>query len=181
VLVDHGYQTLITREPGGTALGEALREVLLNGGEMAIGADAELMLMFAARAQHHEEVIQPALKKGEWVISDRFTDASYAYQGARGMSQQRIKQLEAWCLGSFQPHLTLLLDLPLELGLARVDQRGEKDRFEREDSQYKQQVREIYLQRAAHEPGRIKVINASGGVRQVSDQVTAHLTAFLNA
>ncbi len=174
------FDVVITREPGGTALGEALREILLNNAELPISTDAELMMMFAARAQHYNQVIQPALRKGSWVISDRFADASFAYQGARGLPRERIEVLENWTLGGFRPDLTLLLDLPLELGLSRVDSRGDKDRFEMEGLTYKQRVQQIYTERAQREPNRIKVIDASGSVAQVSEQVIKHLQLFID-
>ncbi len=180
VLTDNNIKATVTREPGGTPLGEALRDALLHNKGAALLPDTELLLMFAARAEHYAQVIAPALQIGSWVISDRFSDASYAYQGASGVPQSRIEQLERWVLGDFKPHLSLLFDLPIEIGLSRVDTRGEKDRFEQEGLNYKQAVRDIYLERAAAEPQRIKVIDASLEVEQVSALVGSTLQQFID-
>ncbi len=159
-LAQHQIDAVFTREPGGTSLGESLRALLLGEGGHAMGADAELLMMFAARAQHIESVIQPNLDAGKWVVSDRFTDASFAYQGARQMTAERIAALEQWVQGSLRPDLTLLFDVPVEVGLKRVLGRGAEDRFEQESLAYKQAVRDIYLARAEAEPDRIVVIDA---------------------
>ena len=178
-LAKQGNEFIVTREPGGTPLGEALRNILLHDGTMDICPDAELLMMFAARAQHYQKIIQPALQSGIWVISDRFTDASFAYQGARLLSSERIQELERWTLGEVKPDLTLLLDLPLEIGLSRVAMRGEKDRFELEDLDYKKRVRQIYLDRAQQEPERFRVIDASQSVAAVTATIEDCLQQFI--
>ncbi|MDQ7016433.1 MAG: dTMP kinase [Gammaproteobacteria bacterium] len=170
-----------TREPGGTPLGEQLRALLLAPTEQGMGSNTELLLMFAARAEHLHALIQPELKKGNWVVSDRFTDASYAYQGGgRGISKQRILALEAWLQEGFQPDLTLLLDAPPEVGLARVSQRGASDRFEQEQVSFFQRVREAYLERAEREPERFRLINADQPLFAVQAEIKAALMPFLS-
>jgi dTMP kinase len=142
--------------------------------------DAELLLMFAARAQHITELIQPALEKGEWVLCDRFTDATYAYQGGgRGISIDRIAVLENWVQGSLRPDLTILLDLPVDIGLSRAGERGELDRFEREKQEFFERVRQAYLDLAAQNPGRYRIIDASQEVQQVRAQIDQVLQPFL--
>ncbi|MGA7951369.1 MAG: dTMP kinase [Thiobacillaceae bacterium] len=158
-LRNKGRQVVLTREPGGTDLGERLRDLLLNRG--AMHPDTEALLMFAARREHVEQVIRPALARGDWVVSDRFTDASYAYQcGGRGIAEQRLKQLEDWVLQGFKPDLTLVFDVPTEVAALRRGQVREADRFEQEARDFFQRVRDAYLTRARREPGRIKIINA---------------------
>ena len=160
-LLDAGIDVRVTREPGGTPLGEAIRSLLLNEGPTAPSALAEVLLVFAARAQHIQEVIEPALAAGRWVLCDRFTDATYAYQGfARGLSQSAIATLESLVQGSLQPDLTVLLDLPPSIGLKRASQRAELDRFEVEDEAFFNRVREGYLTRSLENPERWLVINA---------------------
>ena len=128
-----GINVVLTREPGGTDLGEKIRQLLLSTQTQPMHSDSELLLMFAARNEHIHHKIIPALKKGDWVLSDRFTDASYAYQGGgRGLDIERIEHLERWVLGDFTPDMTLLLDIPVDLGMSRVESRGEKDRIELE-------------------------------------------------
>jgi len=165
----------VTREPGGTPLGERLREVLLHGqGDMS--PDAEALLMFAARAEHLARVIRPALAAGRSVLCDRFTDATYAYQGGgRGIPAERLAVLEQWVQGGLRPDLTLLLDLPVETGLARVRGRGLFDRFEREQIDFLERVRATYLRRAAAEPGRVRVIDASRPEEEVTRAIIAVL------
>jgi len=161
-LADHGHRVLVTREPGGTELGERVRELLLHRHELDISADAETLLMFAARAEHLARVIRPALGAGKTVLCDRFTDATYAYQGGgRGVEAKRIGQLEQWVQADLRPDLTLLLDLPVALGLERAGNRSAPDRFEREQQSFFERVRACYLERAAREPERIRVIDAS--------------------
>ena len=180
ILRVHGIEFVMTREPGGTPLGESLRALLLNQTGEILAKDTELMLMFAARAQHVEAVIKPALARGAWVVSDRFSDASFAYQGAQGLSLERIQALSDWVLQGFMPDLTLLFDLPVEQGFARVNQRGEQqDRFEQEPLAYKQRVREIYRSRADAEPQRIRIIDSSSNIESVSQQVEQQLSAFI--
>ena len=181
-LGEHGVDALETREPGGTALGEKLRDILLRNDEYAIAPEAELMLMFAARQQHLDEVILPAIEAGRWVVSDRFTDATYAYQGGgRGIPAERIELLETWVQGHFRPDLTLLLDLPVEDGLQRTRERGgDGDRFEIEALAFKTAVRQCYLERAAREPERIRVVDASAGVDAVSAAIGNELARLLD-
>lgn len=170
----------VTREPGGTDLSEQIRRVLLDHRQTAMDSDTELLLVFAARAQHLAQLIRPALAAGEWVLCDRFTDATYAYQGGgRGIDMARITQLEDWVQGSLRPDLTLLLDLPVDVGMARAGQRGELDRFEREKVDFFEKVRQTYRDRAAAEPKRFRVIDAAQDIKQVQQQLTEVLTPFL--
>ncbi len=169
-----------TREPGGTPIGEVLRDLLLKQTEHTLTDDTELLLMFAARAEHVSSVIKPALEQGKWVVSDRFSDASFAYQGARGVDLSRIQGLADWVLQGFVPDLTLFFDLPLEQGLARVDKRGKPDRFEKESIAYKARVQEIYRARAAAEPERICLIDASYDIQGVSAQVRDQIQAYID-
>lgn len=168
----HGVKLLRTREPGGTELGEALRGMLLDPHYTGMDPAAELLLVFAARAQHIAEVIEPALARGEWVLSDRFTDASFAYQGGgRGMPAERIEQLERWVQGALRPDLTLLLDAPVALGMQRAERRGELDRFERERLAFFERVRAAYLVRVAADPGRFAVIDAAQPLADVQQSL----------
>jgi len=161
-----------TREPGGTPLGEKMREVLLNPDHAGMSSDAELLLMFAARAQHLNQVILPALDKGGWVLCDRFTDATYAYQGGgRGIDAGRIRVLEDWVQQGFQPDMTLLFDLPVELGMKRAGKRGTLDRFEQEQKVFFEQVREAYLERARQNPARFRIIDAGQALLAVQQQL----------
>jgi dTMP kinase len=175
-----GKDVVMTREPGGTPLGEQIRELLLDAKQNNMAVDTELLLMFAARAQHLEQVIKPALKEGKWVVCDRFTDATYAYQGGgRGVDMQRITQLEQWVQGNLRPDLTLLLDLPVQQGLQRAGQRSEPDRFEREQQSFFERVRETYLIRARQESSRFRVIDASPALEQVQQQIAAVLSVLV--
>jgi len=167
-----GVVLQVTREPGGTPLGEKVREVLLNTEHAGMSSDAELLLMFAARAQHLHQAILPALGKGGWVLCDRFTDATYAYQGGgRGIDAGRIRLLEDWVQQGFQPDMTLLFDLPVELGLKRAGKRGALDRFEQEQTDFFEQVREAYLQRARQDPQRFRIIDAGQELLAVQRQL----------
>ena len=197
-LRSHGHAVTRSREPGGTALGERLRGLLLGGpdadADAAISDRAELLLVFAARAQHLDEVIAPALAAGRWVLCDRFTDATYAYQGGgRGLDARAIAVLEDWTHRGLQPDLTLLLDVPVEVGQARTRRREQAeqgggadgadgvdgaDRFERESTEFKQAVRAAYLARAAQFPARIKRIDAAVGIAQVRAELQTVLDAF---
>ena len=195
-LRSHGHAVTRSREPGGTALGERLRGLLLGGPDTdaAISDRAELLLVFAARAQHLDEVIAPALAAGRWVLCDRFTDATYAYQGGgRGLDARAIAVLEDWTHRGLQPDLTLLLDVPVEVGQARTRRREQAeqgggadgadgvdgaDRFERESTEFKQAVRAAYLARAAQFPARIKRIDAAVGIAQVRAELQTVLDAF---
>lgn len=167
-LEQRGVPLLQTREPGGTRLGEAARSILLDPAMRGMCAESELLLMFAARAQLVREVIEPALAAGQWVLSDRYVDASYAYQGGgRGQPLARIAELESWACAGLAPHLTLLLDLPVAEGRARAAGRGAADRIEVEADAFFERVRESYRARAAAEPGRFAVLDASASPAQV--------------
>ena len=171
-----------TREPGGTKFGEVIRELILDSDSNSFGNTAELLLMFAARAQHIEEVIEPALANGEWVLCDRFTDASYAYQGGgRGVSAADIAALEQVVQGSLRPDLTILLDLAVEVGESRANARSEPDRFEQEKRGFKQRVREAYLAIAKASPERVKLIDAGQSIQSVEHEILIVLDAFLEA
>ena len=171
----HKLPVLFTREPGGTPAGEALREILLNPATQ-VSLRTETLLMFAARQQHLETVILPALKNGTHVVSDRFTDATFAYQGGgRGVPLQDITTLEHWVQGDFRPDLTLLLDVPLEVSMARINQTREKDRFEQEEAEFFNRVREVYLQRANEQPERYAVIDSSQSLDAVKNQIETEL------
>jgi dTMP kinase len=170
----------VTREPGGTELSEQIRALLLDHRHTAMDSDTELLLMFAARAQHLAQLIRPALAAGDWVLCDRFTDATYAYQGGgRGIDTARIAALEHWVQGELRPNLTLLLDLPVEAGMARAGERGELDRFEREQQAFFERVRQTYRDRAAAEPGRYRIIDAAQNIEQVQAQIDAVLAPLL--
>jgi len=175
-----GIEYIVTREPGGTPMGEALREMLLGEAFKGMSDDTELMLMFAARAEHVAQVIEPALQKGQWVLCDRFTDATYAYQGGgRQLDMERIRGLEQWVLGDLKPDLTLLLDAPVEIGRERAGKRSAPDRFEQERDAFFNRVREAYLARAKAEPGRIKVIDASVELEAVQQQIAQVLLNYI--
>lgn len=166
-----GREVLVTREPGGTPLAEAVRTLLLDPAA-DVSPDAEVLLMFAARADHLARLIQPAIDAGNVVLCDRFTDATYAYQGGgRGLVAARIEALERWTLGALRPDLTLLFDLPPEIGLARAGGRSRPDRFERETREFFARVREAYLQIARREPGRVHVIDAARSEAEVRAQI----------
>ena len=176
----HGWTLEVTREPGGTQLGEALRELLLGHRHEGMADNTELLLMFAARAEHLHAKIIPALSSGSWVLCDRFTDATYAYQGyGRGIELERIAVLEQWVQGERRPDLTLLMDLPVEMGLERAGRRSEPDRFERQTLAFFERVRNGYLNLAQAEPRRFRVIDASQSLHEVSEQVSAVIHAFL--
>ena len=160
-----GVEVVSTREPGGTRLGEQLRALLLHD---VMHPETETLLMFAARREHIANVIEPALKRGAYVLSDRFTDATYAYQcGAKGVASIKIKQLEKWVQGSLQPDLTLLFDVPVEISMKRLTTAREPDKFEREDAQFFEKLRHAYLTRAKENPARFRVINANQALDKV--------------
>lgn len=178
--LERGVPLCLTREPGGTPLAEEVRDLLLRKRDEKVAEDAELLLMFAARAQHIAEVIRPALARGEWVLCDRFTDATYAYQGGgRGLSVARIAELERMIQGDLRPGLTLLLDLPVQQGMARAAARHEKDRFESEQHEFFERVRAAYRQRATAEPQRFRVIDASLPLGDVQLALKAALEQWL--
>lgn len=172
ILEQAGQDVVVTREPGGTKLGERIRSLLLDAPEIEIPADTETLLIFAARADHLDKVIRPALAQGKTVLCDRFTDATYAYQGGgRGVSYERIARLENWVQGDLRPELTLLFDVVPELGLKRAGTRSRPDRFEREEHDFFERVRQAYLDLATREPERIRVINAEAKPEEVRQQI----------
>jgi dTMP kinase len=180
-LTERGITTVQTREPGGTPLAEAIRETLLSVDGEAPVEMTELLLVFAARAQHLAKVIEPALSRGDWVLSDRFTDATYAYQGAaRGLSTATILHLEQLVVGGRQPDKVLILDLPPEIGMTRARSRGELDRFEREDHDFYERVRAGYLARAEAMPERYSVIDAAQALPQVESALTAEIETWFD-
>lgn len=175
-----GLSTVVTREPGGTALGEQLRTLLLDK-SITMHPETEALLMFAARREHLDKVILPALSQGHWVISDRFTDASFAYQGGgRGLDIQKLTVLEQWTQGALQPDLTLYFDVPVELGQQRVSQAKTVDRFEKEQVDFYQRVRAVYLDRVRQFPDRIKLIDSSPSLMEVKAAVEQTLQYLLN-
>lgn len=172
-LRQRGIDLLVTREPGGTPLGEKLREILLN---QPMHAETEALLMFAARREHVELIIRPALNRGTWVISDRFSDASFAYQGGgRGVSLLKLEQLEQWVHADLQPDLTLLFDIPIEIARQRLSNNISLDRFEQEKGAFFEKVRQAYLARSQKNPARFAVIHAE----QTRDEVQASLQRLL--
>lgn len=180
-LEQHGKRVVVTREPGGTELGEQIRDLLLTPRDTGMSHDAELLLMFAARAEHIHQVIKPALQRGDWVLCDRFVDATFAYQGGgRGISAERIQTVSDWTLNTLKTDLTLLFDLPVAVGQQRVVKRQQqKDRFEQEKADFFQQIRDCYLQRAADEPDRIRTIDASHDIDTIQQQLRDILTELL--
>ena len=179
-LREAGREVVVTREPGGTPVGEQIRALLLDPANQAMVSDCELLLMFAARAQHLQEVIVPAVARGAWVLCDRFTDATYAYQGGgRVIDAARIAELESWVQGGLRPDLTLLLDLPVEIGLARAGERGAPDRFEQEQRAFFERVRQAYLDQAAAQPGRYRVVDAGQPLEAVQAAIAAVLDEAL--
>jgi len=171
-LIKSGKELIVTREPGGTELGEKLRAVLLDAKEQSMCDDTELLLMFAARAQHLQEVILPALNAGKWVLCDRFTDSTYAYQGGgRGIKMSSIAELEQWVQGDLRPDMTFVLDLPIDIGLERAGKRSAPDRFELEKHDFFNKVRDTFLARAAAHPQRYQVIDASPSISEVQQSI----------
>jgi dTMP kinase len=176
----HDIELVQTREPGGTALGEAVRAVVLDPAQRGIAAETELLLMFASRAQLVRELIEPALRAGQWILCDRFADASYAYQGGgRGQPLQRIAALEQWACDGVVPDLTLLLDVPVAVGRARASGRGDADRIEIETDAFFERVRTSYRERALAEPDRFRVIDASRSPAEVLTAATHALAALV--
>lgn len=171
---------IVTREPGGTPLGEEIREILLRPRQEGMGHKTELLLMFAARSEHLDQKILPALAAGSWVLCDRFTDATYAYQGGgRGVDTALITDLEELVQGEHRPDLTIYLDLPVEKGLERARERGELDRFESEGIEFFNSVRQAYLERASQLPEIYRVIDASPSIREVQQQIKSVLDDYL--
>lgn len=175
-LNDKNISVIVTREPGGTELGEMLREIMLDPTQNKICSDSELLLMFAARAQHLHQKIVPALENGDWVVCDRFTDATYAYQGGgRGIELSRIEILENWTQGELRPDLTILFDMPIETGLSRAASRSIPDRFEKEKLDFFERVRTTYRERALQDTSRHQIIDASKNLVEVQKQITTIL------
>lgn len=182
VLRDAGIELHLTREPGGTPLAERVREVIVAPSGEAVSPMAELLLIFAARALHVDGLIRPTLAAGKWVLCDRFTDASYAYQGAgRGLGDEPVRWLEAKVQGELRPDLTLLLDADPAIGMARAGARGAADRFEQERLEFFRRVRAGYLARAAAEPGRFRVVDAAAPLEAVQSQIRSHISKYLQA
>ena len=175
-----GKPVLVTREPGGTPMAEAIRELLLSRRDEAVHELTELLLMFAARAQHLHSRIVPALEKGTWVLCDRFTDATYAYQGGgRGLPSEQIAVLEQLVQGDLRPDHVVLLDAPVEVGMARARSRSAPDRFEQERTEFFQRIRDCYLERARQQPLRYHVVDAAQPLDAVSKQVSALMAGLL--
>lgn len=167
-----GIEVVRTREPGGTDIGEKIRSVLLDLDNKEMHSDTELLLMFSSRNELIQNKIIPALNDGKWVVSDRFTDASFAYQGGgRMLSLDRIAKLENWVLGSFKPDLTFLLDISVEIGMTRVEARNAKDRIEQEERAFFERVRSVFIERSKIYPDRIKLINAERSVDEIQTQI----------
>jgi len=181
LLEERGIEVLATREPGGSPIGERVRALLLDKTCQGMATDTELLLIFAARAEHVAQKILPALEQGVWVLCDRFTDASYAYQGGgRGIDPKRISLLEDYVQGQLRPDLTLLFDLPVVSGLSRAGKRSAPDRFESETASFFEKVRAAYLAIAASYPERFAVIDADARPEQVSARVRDRIAAFLD-
>lgn len=180
-LTHAGKQVLVTREPGGTGLSEQIRDLLLAHRQEGVAVETETLLMFAARAEHLARVIRPALAGGQWVLCDRFTEATYAYQGGgRGLARERIEVLEQWLQDDLRPDIVLLLDIPVRLGLERAAQRSARDRFESEDPAFFERVRAAYLDQAHRHPQRFRIIDASGELAQVQHQIKRAMDELLS-
>ncbi len=181
VLQQHQINAVLTREPGGTELGEAVRSLLLSKDFPPMSDRTELLLMYAARAEHVDQKIRPLLSDGNWVVSDRFADASFAYQGGgRQIPMEQLKALDDWTLSGFEPDYTLLLDAPAEIGLARAGARGVKDRIELEDMGFFNRVRDTYLARAADDPKRFRIIDAGQDIDSVRGQVVETMNDIIS-
>lgn len=181
LLLKEGFSVVMTREPGGTKLAENIRQLLLDKAQEEISQQAELLMMFAARAQHIKHVIQPALAQGSWVLCDRFTDSSYAYQGGgRGMDHSAIAWLENFAQSQLRPDLTLLLDVPVEIGMGRAKARGQLDRFESEKMEFFNKVRCCFLELAEKQPKRIKAVDGTQELAQVQAQISQLMQDFIH-
>lgn len=180
-LLTQGLDLIVTREPGGTPVAEELRNILLAKRDEAFDSTAELLIVFAARAQHFRQVILPALEQGSWVLCDRFTDATYAYQGyGRGLSLEHIQMLENLVQGDIQPDMTFFLDIDVKLGLARASERAELDRFEQEKADFFEKVRYGYQQRIKQNPERYSIIDAGQDLQSVQQDIAVKLDAFID-
>ena len=178
-LREHGIEVLSTREPGGTAIGEKLRELLLHE---SMGLECETLLMFAARAEHLRSVIEPALSKGIWVVCDRFTDATFAYQGGgRALGLERVAVLEQWVHPDTQPDRTWLFDVPLSVARERLNRTREQDRFEKMEDEFFQRTREVYLARAQAHPERIICVDSTQAIDQIRTQLGQNISALISA
>jgi len=176
-----GKVVVVTREPGGTVFAEKIRQLLLANGDEPVSESTELLLMFAARAQHIAQVIQPALNQGHWLLCDRFTDSTYAYQGGgRAMDIKMIEWLEDKVQAGLRPDLTFLLDAPVEVGMDRANKRGELDRFESEKQAFFERVRAAFLQRADENPKQIKIINAAQSIDKVQAEIKIILQKIID-
>ena len=176
LLENKGVEVVSTREPGGTALGEQLRALLLNE---PMHPETETLLMFAARREHIAEIIEPALARGAWVLSDRFTDATYAYQsGGRGVLANKVIELEVWVQGGLQPDLTLLFDVPVEVSVARLASARTPDKFERESAEFFTKIRNAYLDRANKNPNRFSIINSNQALDDVKAEVKSVISTL---
>jgi len=174
-----GIEVVRTREPGGTDLGEKIRSLLLDVDNKEMHSDTELLLMFSSRNELIQNKIIPALDKGHWVVSDRFTDASFAYQGGgRMLDLDRISKLESWVLGEFQPDLTLLLDVSVDIGMTRIEARAAKDRIELEERGFFERVSSVFIDRAKSYPERIKLIDASGSISEIHTKIKLFLDSL---
>lgn len=175
-----GHKVLLTREPGGTPLSEELRRMLLSHEYTGMASDTELLMMFAARAEHIDKVIKPALAQGTWILSDRFTSSTYAYQcGGRGIPWERVESMENWVQGKFRPDMTLILDVPVEVSLERVLLRNAgKDRFESEQVGFFERVRQNYLEQCEMMPGRYRRIDATKTIPEVQQQLASVLKSL---
>ena len=179
LLEESGKQCVVTREPGGTPLGESLRAILLEHTDDEMSADAELLMMFAARAEHLKKVILPALKAGKYVLCDRFTEATYAYQGGgRGLDVAKIAELETWAQGDLRPDLTIILDAPVHIGRDRAGKRSAPDRIEKEADDFFKKVRASYREMAKHYPHRICLVDASQHLENVQAQILRQLREY---
>ena len=179
LLENSGHNCVVTREPGGTNLGEALREILLNHSDENMSADAELLMMFAARAEHLQKVIKPALESNQTVLCDRFTEATYAYQGGgRLLDVDKISELENWVQGELRPDLTIILDASVKIGRARAGRRSEPDRIEKEHDDFFQRVRSAYIELANRYPHRICLVDASVGIEAVQASIRKKLEEY---
>ena len=177
LISDLGQGVLVTREPGGTMTGERIRSILLDKDEQNMTAMTELLLMFAARRQHVDQVIEPALAAGTWVISDRFTDSSYAYQGGgRELGMETVSALEDFVLGDFRPDLTIVLDLDVSTGLTRATSNASPDRFESEQGEFFERVRKVFLDRASGD--RYRVVDTSQSIEAVQSEISRIITTF---
>jgi len=179
-LLSEGKEVVVTREPGGTLLGENIRELLLGHKHDGMADDTELLMMFSARAEHLDKVIKPNIQAGRWVLCDRFTDATYAYQGGgRGIDLERIAQLEQWVQSDLRPDVTFLLDAPVELALDRAGKRSAPDRFEKEQHAFFERVRAVYHQLAKKQPQRYIVIDTSADLVTVQNNLLMRLKKYL--